>query len=77
MERFLDESLARIDREWAALGREPNLGDIVWFVAPRLLPLTARKDRWGRTGSRRNVRAISLVARLPPVSGKLSPRLSG
>ena len=23
--------LARIEREWIALGREPNLGDICWF----------------------------------------------
>jgi hypothetical protein len=43
-----DEAVARIDREWAALGREPNLGDIVWFVAPDLLPLTARKDPMGK-----------------------------
>ena len=40
----VDDALARIDREWTTLGREPSLGDIVWFVAPRLLPLTARKD---------------------------------
>jgi hypothetical protein len=26
------EALERIEREWTALGREPNLGDIVWFV---------------------------------------------
>lgn len=44
----VDEVLARIDREWTALGREPTLGDIVWFVAPRLLPLTARKDPMGK-----------------------------
>jgi hypothetical protein len=28
------ETLARIDRAWSELGREPDLGDIVWFVAP-------------------------------------------
>jgi hypothetical protein len=26
-----EESLARIAREWQALGREPNIGEIVWF----------------------------------------------
>lgn len=25
------ETLARIEREWQALGREPNIGDIGWF----------------------------------------------
>jgi hypothetical protein len=44
----VDEVLTRIDHEWGALGREPNLGDIVWFVAPGLLPLTARKDPMGK-----------------------------
>ena len=44
----VDESLARIDREWDALGREPNLGDIVWFVDPHLLPVTARKHPMGK-----------------------------
>src|SRR5262249_231990 len=27
------EALARIEREWDALGREPTIGDIVWFDA--------------------------------------------
>jgi hypothetical protein len=26
--------LARIEREWNALGRDPNLGDIAWFRLP-------------------------------------------
>ncbi len=26
------EVIARIDAEWAALGREPNIGEIVWFA---------------------------------------------
>ena len=26
-----DEVVARIDREWKALGREPDIGEIVWF----------------------------------------------
>lgn len=27
--------LERIEREWYALGREPNIGDIVWFNLPK------------------------------------------
>jgi len=37
----IDETIARIEREWLALGREPNLGEIAWFVDPHLLPVTA------------------------------------
>lgn len=43
-----DEAVRRIEREWAALGREPNLGDVVWFVGPGLLPLAAQKHPMGR-----------------------------
>jgi hypothetical protein len=28
-----DEAVARINAAWDALGREPNIGDIVWFAA--------------------------------------------
>src|SRR5581483_1558441 len=28
-----DAVIRRIDEEWTALGREPNIGDIVWFTA--------------------------------------------
>lgn len=31
----IDDQVTRIDHEWAALGRSPNIGDIVWFVGPR------------------------------------------
>src|SRR5438105_1289071 len=27
-----DEACSRIDREWSALGREPTIGDVVWFT---------------------------------------------
>jgi hypothetical protein len=27
-----DESLSRIEREWKALDREPNLGEVVWLT---------------------------------------------
>jgi len=43
-----DETVARIEREWLALGREPNLGDVVWFVDPQLLPVMARKHPMGK-----------------------------
>ena len=33
--------LQRIDNEWKALGREPNIGDIVWFDLP-VVPKTHR-----------------------------------
>lgn len=42
------ETVARIEREWDALDREPNPGDIVWFVAPHALPVTARKHPMGK-----------------------------
>jgi hypothetical protein len=29
-----DEAVRRIEREWVALGREPNLWEIVWFNTP-------------------------------------------
>jgi hypothetical protein len=27
------EVLRRIERDWAALGREPDIGEVVWFTA--------------------------------------------
>lgn len=44
----VDEIVQRIDREWATLGREPTLGEVVWFVSPHLLPVTARRDPMGK-----------------------------
>ena len=29
-----DVALQRIDREWAALGRDPDIGEIAWFTSP-------------------------------------------
>jgi hypothetical protein len=29
-----DEALRRISKEWSSLGREPDIGDIVWFTTP-------------------------------------------
>jgi hypothetical protein len=34
-EGSVEEQLARIDAEWAALEHPPDIGDIVWFIGPR------------------------------------------
>lgn len=34
-EGSVEEQLARIDAEWAALGRPPGIGDIAWFIGAR------------------------------------------
>ncbi len=34
-EGSVEEQLARIDAEWAALGHPPDIGDIVWFIGSR------------------------------------------
>ena len=31
----VEEQIERIDAEWRALGRQPALGEIVWFIGPR------------------------------------------
>lgn len=28
-----DEAMSRIEKEWAALGREPNIGEVAWFTS--------------------------------------------
>lgn len=42
------DTVARIEREWIALGREPNPGEVVWFVDPHLLPISAHKHPMGK-----------------------------
>ena len=27
-----DQAVSRIEREWAALGREPDIGEVAWFT---------------------------------------------
>ena len=27
-------AIRRIEQEWSALGREPNIGEVAWFTAP-------------------------------------------
>jgi hypothetical protein len=29
-----DGAVRRIEQEWSALGREPNIGEVAWFTAP-------------------------------------------
>src|SRR5438046_12396 len=28
-----DQAVRRIEQEWSALGREPNIGDVAWFTS--------------------------------------------
>lgn len=42
-----EETLARVEREWRRLGREPALGDVVWFVDVSLLPVSAIRHPMG------------------------------
>src|SRR5262249_45760886 len=28
-----DQAVRRIEEEWSALGREPNIGDVAWFTS--------------------------------------------
>jgi hypothetical protein len=28
-----DQAVSRIEQEWSALGREPNIGDLAWFTS--------------------------------------------
>jgi hypothetical protein len=29
-----DQAVSRIEKEWSALGREPNIGEVAWFTSP-------------------------------------------
>jgi hypothetical protein len=29
-----EKAISRIEREWSALGREPNIGEVAWFTSP-------------------------------------------
>jgi hypothetical protein len=29
-----DAAIRRIEQEWSALGRDPNIGEVAWFTAP-------------------------------------------
>ena len=33
-----DQALRRIEKEWSALGREPNIGEVAWFTSPQEAP---------------------------------------
>jgi hypothetical protein len=30
-----EQAISRIEKEWAALGREPNIGEVAWFTSPQ------------------------------------------
>jgi hypothetical protein len=38
-----DQALSRIEKEWSALGREPNIGEIAWFTSALEPPNKARE----------------------------------
>ena len=45
-----DQAVARIEKEWSALGREPSIGEVVWFTSEEVVPdksvlRTGRADR--------------------------------
>jgi hypothetical protein len=33
-----DQAVSRIDKEWSALGHEPDIGDVAWFTSPQEPP---------------------------------------
>jgi hypothetical protein len=32
------QALSRIEQEWSALGRDPNIGEVAWFTSPNPTP---------------------------------------
>ncbi len=41
-------AIARIEHEWLSLGRNPDPGEVAWFVDPALLPIIVNKYPLGR-----------------------------
>jgi hypothetical protein len=39
-----DEAIRRIEQEWSALGREPNIGELAWFTSAPKLPTEVRQQ---------------------------------
>lgn len=33
-----DQAVSRIEKEWSALGREPNIGEVAWFTSTHVPP---------------------------------------
>lgn len=33
-----DQALSRIEKEWSALGRDPNIGEVAWFTSAQEPP---------------------------------------
>jgi hypothetical protein len=44
----VEDTVARIEREWVNLGRKPDPGELAWFVDPRLLPVAVYKHPMGK-----------------------------
>jgi hypothetical protein len=41
-----EETVQRIENEWGTLGREPNIGDIVWFTSTKIGDDYVRAKGW-------------------------------
>ncbi|NUQ75265.1 MAG: hypothetical protein HUU21_17075 [Polyangiaceae bacterium] len=44
----VEDTVARIEREWVKLGRKPEPGEIAWFVDPHRLPVAVSKHPMGK-----------------------------
>jgi len=44
----VEQAIARIEQAWSSLRRKPDPGEIAWFVAPALLPVTINKHPMGK-----------------------------
>ena len=40
-----DQAVSRIENEWSALGREPNIGEVAWFTSAQEAPTSSMSPR--------------------------------
>jgi hypothetical protein len=40
-----EQAVSRIEREWRALGREPNIGEVAWFTSEQEAPNWSLEER--------------------------------
>jgi len=40
-----DQAMSRIEKEWSALGREPNIGEVAWFTSAQEPPKQPLQQR--------------------------------
>lgn len=41
----LDQAMSRIEKEWSALGREPNIGEVAWFTSAQETAVAAAAEQ--------------------------------